>query len=711
MSAPYKLKYLKSADELNQRETDHNIYRRKVYQTVGQVKDTIQSDMSREQQTPLDPKKKVETPNQEDTDDSATLAPSTITYSRNNGSFTVDDGSTVHNGVEPHIDPAPLRSNGASPMGAQDKILSSQLSQWNYNHNRIMLNRGILHVIDILHEMELENRQRPMHVLQDNENQLHVLTLQVKVDGNYGGSNFDLDKEAMAKLFKSQIMKSLAHLKSLKKRVDDVSSKVFITGDVNTGKSSFCNSLLKRRLLPEDQLPCTNVFCEILEARENSNREEVHAILLKKAHSVKDANSIYNIKDISSYEIHKLEELNELVQESEKYALLKIYIKDDQRPPEQSLLRNGTVDISLIDSPGLNMDSIQTSEVMARQEEIDLVIFIVNAENQLTLSAKEFITLASREKKLMFFVVKKFDKIKDKKRCKELILKQIKDLSPESYKSSSEFVHFISNDAGDDDEPNNDSDPYADDGPDPDFDNLENSLRNFVLKRRSLSKLLPAKTYLCKLLSDVQKISENNMNIYQKEGKEIKDDLKLLEPELKEIKTRCDSVTATVDKIVETTLSCTYDYTVEKISNSLTLSTDYYPKYEGLSRIYEYIISTEHFMKSQIIESLRLSEEFAKNKTEGAVKEINDFGKTEMGDDFMSNRVFNKDLMFSRKLHSTVRELSVPLGVSDLFAPSWEGFFSYLSWGIFSPVSIKSKDISAIENADQNALMKASFRT
>ena len=101
MSAPYKLKYLKSADELNQRETDHNIYRRKVYQTVGQVKDTIQSDMSREQQTPLDPKKKVETPNQEDTDDSATLAPSTITYSRNNGSFTVDDGSTVHNGVEP----------------------------------------------------------------------------------------------------------------------------------------------------------------------------------------------------------------------------------------------------------------------------------------------------------------------------------------------------------------------------------------------------------------------------------------------------------------------------------------------------------------------------------------------------------------------------------------------------------------------------------
>ena len=161
---------------------------------------------------------------------------------------------------------------------------------------------------------------------------------------------------------------------------------------------------------------------------------------------MKECADKYNIRDKSTYEISPLGALDELVQQNNKYALLKIYIRDDKQNPEKSLLRNGTVDISLIDSPGLNIDSIQTTEVMARQEEIDLVIFVVNAENQLTLSAKEFIGLASHEKKLMFFVVNKFNRIRDKERCKKLILEQIKDLSPETYKRASEFVHFISED-------------------------------------------------------------------------------------------------------------------------------------------------------------------------------------------------------------------------------------------------------------------------
>lgn len=146
---------------------------------------------------------------------------------------------------------------------------------------------------------------------------------------------------------------------------DDVSSKVFITGDVNTGKSALCNSLLKQRLLPEDQLPCTNVFSEILEARENDGIEEVHAIPLNIAPTLKEAIDMYSIQNPKTYEIHTLKELPDLVPQNGKYALLKIYIKDDKRPASTSLLRNGTVDISLIDSPGLNMDSLQTAEVMS----------------------------------------------------------------------------------------------------------------------------------------------------------------------------------------------------------------------------------------------------------------------------------------------------------------------------------------------------------
>jgi mitofusin len=46
----------------------------------------------------------------------------------------------------------------------------------------------------------------------------------------------------------------------------------------------------------------------------------------------------------------------------------------------------GVVDISLIDSPGLNIDGVKTMALFAQQEEIDVVVFVVNAANHFTLS-------------------------------------------------------------------------------------------------------------------------------------------------------------------------------------------------------------------------------------------------------------------------------------------------------------------------------------
>ena len=118
-------------------------------------------------------------------------------------------------------------------------------------------------------------------------------------------------------------------------------------------------------------------------------KRQVHAIPKTVATNVKDASVLYDMRDRSTYEDYTLDKLDQLVYDNDHYILLKIYIKDDKRPVDSSLLRNGTADISLIDSPGLNMDSVKTTEVMSRQEEIDLVVFVVNAENQLTLSARE----------------------------------------------------------------------------------------------------------------------------------------------------------------------------------------------------------------------------------------------------------------------------------------------------------------------------------
>lgn len=655
-------------------------------------------------------------------DDSSTVAPSQVTYSRSQGSFIIqddddddkvlDDSSTAVSGNIHTLKPYPS-SHTRSLSG--DRMLSAQLSQMNYNNNRVSLNRAILQVQDLLQQLEVENRERPIH-LPIGVDGLQVLKVQVKIDGNYSKSDeINLDKQALAKLLRAQIRDALGHLNSLQRRVDDVSSKVFITGDVNTGKSNLCNSLLRRKLLPEDQLPCTNVFCEILEARENDNLEEVHAFPIERSKSVKEANTIYNIRDKSTYETFPLTELDELVLENDKYVLLKIYIKDDKRPPENSLLRNGTVDISLIDSPGLNMDSVQTAEVMTRQEEIDLVIFVVNAENQLTLSAKEFISLASREKKLMFFVVKKFDRIRNKQRCKDLILKQIKDLSPETYKSSSQFIHFLPNEGGGpggepDDSDNDENDSLDNEDSDPDFDHLENSLRNFVLKKRSLSKLLPAKTYLCKLLGDLQSIAEFNVLKYREEDESLQRQMDELKPELTKVKECCDVLSSRVDKLAEEVVTDTYEFTRKKIISSSEIPLTDFPKYQGLSQLHDFIFQTEQYIKDRIKECVLSSEIYAKGQTQHSVEKVGVLGKEELGDEFMSNRVFKSELMFTKKRHLFGKKLSVPLSVTDLFAPSWEGFFGYMTWGLGLPAATttsEDKTMTSDGNKTNNSLTTA----
>ena len=150
------------------------------------------------------------------------------------------------------------------------------------------------------------------------------------------------------------MLQQVKYLLNLKDRIDDTTSKVFVTGDLNAGKSTFCNALLRRKILPEDQQPCTAVFCEVIDAsKENNSIEEVHAVPIGKE---------YNIRDESTFEVYPLESLEDLVYDCDRFSLLKIYVLD-HRSFQESLLHNGVIDIKLIDAPGLNMDLYQTTQV------------------------------------------------------------------------------------------------------------------------------------------------------------------------------------------------------------------------------------------------------------------------------------------------------------------------------------------------------------
>ena len=329
------------------------------------------------------------------------------------------------------------------------------------------------------------------------QNDAKVLKVDLRVGASGHADLSTLERKSIASLIGSQIVKSLKHLDSLKERVEDTSSKVLVTGDLNAGKSTFCNALLRRRVLPEDQQPCTSLFCEVLDVSRNDNIEQVHAI----KHNVK-----YDRDDKTTYQVFALQDLERLVDEADNYSSVKVYVTDART--DATLLRNGVVDIALIDAPGLNMDSLQTTAVFARQEQIDVVVFVVSAENHFTLSAKEFLWNAANEKAYLFIVVNRFDNIKDKERCRAQVLRQIAKLSPATYQDAADLVHFVS------------CQSIVDDPESPhilDFERLESSLRTFVLEKRARSKLAPVKTYLRNVLDDVTIIATSNKDYADEE--------------------------------------------------------------------------------------------------------------------------------------------------------------------------------------------------
>jgi mitofusin len=365
-----------------------------------------------------------------------------------------------------------------------------------------------------------EKAPEPRLVSQQIAQQFSILKLDLKV-GHLHQTDLvhSLEKSSIASLLDGQISSSIKHLRSLRERIEDTSSKVLVTGDVNVGKSTFCNALLRRKVLPEDQLQNTSIFCEVLDSRENGGVEEVHAI---------HKDTKYDRHDESTYDVFSLSDLETLVTEKDTYNWCKIYLKD-VRSIDKSLLNNGVVDISIIDAPSLNRENEQTTAVFARQEEIDVVVFVVSAANQITLSAREFIFAADNEKAYIFMVVNGYEVIKDKERFQKEILKQIGGLSQQTLKNSAELVHFVSSNAiptvphgaiqggngGSGSSGGGGGDgPDFDDGSDPngkgkdkdkiqDFERLEESLRRFVLEKRARSKLAPAKTYLLNVLGDV----------------------------------------------------------------------------------------------------------------------------------------------------------------------------------------------------------------
>ncbi|KAI9667366.1 MAG: mitofusin [Bathelium mastoideum] len=531
----------------------------------------------------------------------------------------------------------------------------------------------------------------------------------LKIDLKMGGLSqtelvHSLEKQSIASLLDGQISKGIRHLYSLQERIEDTSSKVLVTGDLNAGKSTFCNALLRKKVLPEDQQPCTSIFCEVLDVRENGGLEEVHAI------PAKPEGLVYNRNDESTYSVFSLKELETIVTDNERWSQCKVYVKDI-RSVDESLLNNGVVDIALIDAPGLNNDSLKTTAIFARQEEIDVVVFVVSAANHFTQSAKEFIFNAAREKAYIFMVVNGFDNIRDKKRCQEMILKQVAHLSPATFKESAELVHFVSSNAiptaeletsggggggggggsgsssglpgedpdgdGDDDETegkHGDPGSPADKGKGKerekirDFGELESSLRRFVLEKRARSKLAPAKTYLMNLLGDLQNLASVNRDVAQSELDRVAKELENLEAEFEKAKKARSEASESVDHEIEKTASDVYSHTRQNINSTINQvgGQDLGVPYPGLWSAYQFADDVKDAMLYQISEAVSVCEEYGRQKTVQGYSGVKSLGLLHIGNDY-SNLILVPERMFQKKRDALARQVDVDVDLWDFF--------------------------------------------
>ncbi|AOA62236.1 Mitofusin [Komagataella phaffii CBS 7435] len=612
------------------------------------------------------------------------------------------EGSTLVDGQHHHKIPPTMEGNSLT----QD--IDSHVQQLKYNDNRVALDRAINALVDILRQMVEENKSRPV-LYPTTDNDLNVLKLNIKMEHSTVEDYSRLNKDSLAHLLSEKVTNVIRHLFSLKDRIDDTASKVFVTGDLNSGKSTFCNALLRRKILPEDQQPCTNVFCEVIDPRDNNGLEEVHAVPI---------GVTYNIRDESTYQIFPISELESLVYKSSLYSILKIYVHD-QRPIEQSLLKNGVVDISLIDAPGLNLDSYQTTQVFSRQEEIDLVVFVVNAADLFTLSGREFITAAANEKNLIFIVINKFDCIRDKQRCKERILNQISELSPQTHKDASEFVHFVSSEEvvnglpGPSDDGDENNGPDNSGRPDPDFDHLEASLRKFVLEKRAVSKLLPAKTYLINLLDDLDTVFKLNERLYKENRNLLLSQLDEITPQYEKAMSSSSKISGHIDRLIETTATECYNFTRDAIKNTIDNIEDTpLIAFPGLNDMYRFTKETRMALVEKVLGSVDASERFARQKTLETFEIIRDVGRKALDDDnLLADKSLRDDYMFTSKKHHQLRRvIDEEISIKDFFDPSYERFMQAIGLsGTFSSVSNTSSPSWWVLSGKQGQIWKNSL--
>lgn len=396
---------------------------------------------------------------------------------------------------------------------------------------------------------------------------------------------------------RTQLSSVCQHLVRISGRLEQNTSKILVTGDLNAGKSTFINALLGGyHILPSDQQPCTMAFCEVVQAEPPTlphSTQHQHPVVQSGILPNQGKIVVHAFTNGHSEEEHStpnktltIDEMQQLAADSDSpFTWYRIWYPQSVI---YSQFQDPYISYSLIDSPGLNTDFLKTMSLFTKQEDIDVVVFLINASNHLTLSARDFLMEAAKEKSLVFTVVNRMDEIRDKEKCKRTILSQIREVLPLTFGAQSELIHFVSaiehlkkneNELArhssqiknGEKELGNNSPQIKKDGNElasnsshdentcSDWIHLIDSLKRFVFVKRTQSKLCPAKTFLLNLLEDLSFLLDSNKSVYNERYQRVSLELTTSESEWEHLQASqdklLDSLSTEIDK------NCTQIYT------------------------------------------------------------------------------------------------------------------------------------------------------
>ena len=192
----------------------------------------------------------------------------------------------------------------------------------------------------------------------------------------------------------------------------------------------------------------------------------------------------------------------------------------------------------------------------------------------------------------------------------------------------------------------------------PAFDDLEASLRSFVLVKRSKSKLHPVSTYLSNLLSDIELLAGANSIVADSELQRAKEDLDQARPVLEKMKSGRDELEDGLEGVEEDGARKASTMTRTVLSDALErvgqgkLGVDKplvpMPSYPGLLGIWDYARDVKKALLASLDAAVRLAEDEARVITSSGVEQIKGLGEEHLPEGVeRSRRVFMPEAMFS----------------------------------------------------------------